>query len=355
MTDYPAFPDGNVEQWYNPTGAVFDLLSFRVGSKWLNQQFHLSTHFSSHHLSSSSRMPHDNDSYDGTGRLGDTAFFERWDVSSIDNFLIQSHGPTETTEQVLLRASQHLDGAKLKKNMTWKFEPSAPHGGLSRTSLRLLSAPQIDAVYRAVIQNGDKLGACTNQTERRIYIENVLKNSHKPRVGKLERARQLFYYISTYTVAGVTKYTLCSIHLGKAQIALLCRATWKHPMYIRLEDTLEIRNLLQERATDLATQEARYRQTARSAAAVALTSSAARVPRRRGGTHTHLHWSSDDEYEEDDEREGGRSEGVESVPDDPTVIREPSEFHVPIYGGLMRYLFKICRAFVAAGEGNPCR
>ena len=51
----------------------------------------------------------------------------------------------------------------------------------------------------------------------------------------------------------------------------------------------------------------------------------------------------------------GRSEGVESVPDDPTVIREPSEFHVPIYGGLMRYLFKICRAFVAAGEGNPCR
>ena len=345
-----------LEKWIAMLPAVslsvktFGVLELRCISNALLNEFDRLTGFNQHYNSdppATDRTVHLVRSlYDGRSCLDDTPVFNGWELGEIDDMLLDAHGTTETTEERLKKISSNMDGEPLKNRKNkWVYDFNSPTGGITAAELNALTSEQIKKIFKSIKKRKQKMSI--NKGAKIDLIKVAMK---EPQIGMLEEARLLFYFILTYTFMALCPYLVCTVHLGKAMIALICRSNVFSPVYIRLKKTKQVKKLFKEMKKEekKKKEDERAREAAEMAAST-LSRAEMLIKRLNRGKNKNKDYDDDVEYDDQQDTTSTKTDYTTEH------VVEPDECYAEIHGGLMIYLFTVVGAFIAAGLGNPCR
>ena len=282
--------------------------------------------------------------------------------------------PTSTTYELLKQASVDLGGTDMKgKRSVWVHDDEDPLlGGLSKEKIASMSILQIELVLKKVgLPLGISLAGLGTRDNKERALAIMIENAATKRVGSLESARALLFFHATRNVRSLIPFMVCSPHLVKAFMASICTATAKHPRYVQVPRTAEVRALIEQIKVEDAAEEAAEaaaaaqkqaeakasKQEEEDAALQAMTLAQRVQSRLTERKRNPKYDSKRDEEEEDgpEDVEEDEAPPPERTQEQDCHVHDPPSGSAEIHGQLMIWLFVLVGGFILIGEGNVCR
>ena len=323
------------------------------------------THWNDHHLSD---PPNPSDylntirsTFGGVSEIDARPIFENWDLSAIDDLLNEEHPRTLSTSHRLQNISADMDGEVIrgktnKITNTWHHDSTHPNGGITKENLSCFTTKHINFMFRKVKTSKQLIKDHTSRDSKIAVIQAAMDTVQ---TGALEAARMLFYFYATCNIAALIAYLVCSVHLAKAMIGLICRATIWSPVYIQLPMNSRTKKLWRGIKLDEQRAEQEFQREVAAKLAQQTTTLAEGIRKRiRKEKPNQYEEDEDDDVFDPDAFGNGQSDANARVtePFDEFEAHGGNTFcFAQVHGGLMIYLFSVVGAFILAGLGNPCK